>query len=63
MGLLERILSLVEKVLPIVCFVAGMLVNYWLNFKSMKATMNLAHKIRENMPYETYEEIEQTETE
>ena len=49
--------------IPLVSFIAGMLVNHWLNFKSMKATMNLAHKIKENMPYEAYDEIEQTETE
>lgn len=50
------------SLLPIVCFVAGMLVNYWMNFKSMKAVMNLAYKIRENMPYEVYEDVEQTNT-
>ena len=54
---------MINGLIPIVCFVAGMLVNYWLNFKSMKATMTLAYKIRENMPYEVYEETDQTETE
>lgn len=49
--------------IPLACFILGMLINHWLNFRSMKATMNLAHKIRENMPYEAYDEIEQTETE
>ena len=53
---------MVESFLMLGCFIAGMLVNHWLNFKSMKATMNLAHKIRENMPYEVYGEIEQTST-
>ena len=56
-------MGLLEKLIPLICFTGGMLINHWLNFKSMKATMNLAHKIRENMPYEVYEEIEQTETE
>ncbi len=50
-------------VIPLLSFIAGMLVNHWFNFKSMKATMQLAYKIRENMPYEAFEEIEQTETE
>ena len=48
---------------PLACFILGMLVNHWLNFKSMKATMTLAYAIRQNMPYEAYEEIDQTETE
>ncbi len=56
-------MGILEGIIPLVCFIAGMLVNYWLNFRSMKAVMNLAHKIRENMPYEVYDEIEQTETE
>lgn len=56
-------MGLLKELIPLITFVAGMLVNHWLNFKSMKATMNLAHKIRENMPYEVYDEIEQTETE
>lgn len=56
-------MGLLIGLIPLACFIVGMLVNNWLNFKSMKATMNLAHKIRENMPYEVYEEIEQTETE
>ncbi len=56
-------MGLLTGIIPLAAFIAGMLVNHWLNFKTMKATMNLAHKIRENMPYEVYEEIEQTETE
>ena len=60
MGLLEKLILGLET---IICFVSGMLVNHWLNFKSMRATMNLAYKIRENMPYEAYEDTEQTETE
>ena len=54
---------MIEGLLYLGCFIAGMLVNYWLNFKSMKATMKLAYKIRENMPYEAYDELDQTETE
>ena len=56
-------MGLLEGLIPLGAFIAGMLVNNWLNFKSMKATMVLAYKIRANMPYEEYEEIEQTETE
>ena len=56
-------MGLLKGLIPLGCFILGMLVNYWLNFRCMKAVMNLAHKIRENMPYEVYEEIEQTETE
>ncbi len=54
---------MIEALIPLACFFAGMLVNHWLNFRCMKATMNLAYKIRENMPYEALEEIDQTETE
>lgn len=56
-------MGILKGLVPLACFILGMLVDHWLNFKSMKATMNLAHKIRENMPYEVYEDIEQTETE
>ena len=56
-------MGLLDTLIPLGCFIGGMLVNHWLNFKSMKATMDLAYKIRENMPYEAYEDIEQTETE
>ena len=63
MGLLKELIGFLEELIPLGCFLAGMLVNHCLNFRCMKATMNLAYEIRENMPYEAYEEIEQTETE
>ena len=56
-------MELLEQLTPLVCFIFGMAFQYWLNNKSMTATMRLAYKIRANMPYEDYEEIEQTETE
>ena len=56
-------MGILREIIPLAAFIAGMLVNHWLNFRSMKATINLAWKIRENMPYEAYDEIEQTETE
>ena len=54
---------MLRDLIPLGCFVLGMIVNYFICFKCMKATMNLAYKIRENMPYEVYDEIDQTETE
>ncbi|MCK5018026.1 MAG: hypothetical protein KAS32_13300 [Candidatus Peribacteraceae bacterium] len=56
-------MAILAGIVPLLAFIAGMLVNYRLNFKSMEATMRLAYKIRENMPYEAFDEIEQTETE
>jgi len=43
-------------------FLLGMLVTHLLTFKSMKAVMNLAYKIRENMPYENYDTVDQENT-
>jgi hypothetical protein len=60
MGLLEII---IVGTLPILGFLVGMWVCYVINQKCMRATMNLAYKIRENMPYEVYEEVEQENTE
>jgi hypothetical protein len=54
---------MIEKLIPLGCFILGMIVSYLITFRCMKAVMVLAYKIRENMPYEKYEEIEQTETE
>lgn len=54
---------MVEGLIYLGCFIAGMIVNHILNFRCMKSVMNLAYKIRANMPYEDYDEVEQTETE
>ena len=54
---------MVEGFCLIGAFLLGMLVTYMLTFRCMKSVMNLAYKIRENMPYEVYEDIDQTETE
>lgn len=48
--------------IPILSFISGLIVMYTIMCKCMTKTMSLAYKIKTNMPYDDYEDIDIDET-
>lgn len=48
--------------IPIISFISGLIVMYAVMCKCMTKTMSLAYKIKANMPYDNYDEIDIDET-
>ena len=47
---------------PVISFIIGLITMYTIMCKCMSKTMSLAYKIKANMPYDNYEEVEIEET-
>jgi len=58
----ELIILIFCLTIPIISFISGLIVMYFVQKRCMYTTMSLAYRIRENMPYEKYDEIEQEST-
>jgi len=56
------IFGIICLTIPIVSFISGLIVMYTIMCKCMTKTMSLAYKIKANMPYDNYEEIDLEET-
>ena len=54
----QLIILIICLTVPVISFIIGLITMYSVMSKCMTKTMSLAYKIKANMPYDNYEEVE-----